>query len=59
MSSRIFLKICCWANLAIDPELIDQIITAKLTVAGRTRVNRTTELVRAVFEQNTKGMGLD
>ena len=57
MSSRICLKICCWANLAIGPELIDTIITAKLKVAGQTRVNRTTDLIRAVLNKAQKEWG--
>ena len=42
---------------AIDLELIDKIITAKLKVAGKTRVNRTTELIRAVLNKAQKEWG--
>lgn len=38
----------------IDEEIIEKIIAAKLKVAGKTRVNRTTELVRAILNKALK-----
>jgi integrase len=41
----------------IGPELIEKIITAKLKVAGKTRVNRTTEVIRSVLNKAQKEWG--
>ena len=41
----------------IDTDLIERIIQAKLKVAGKTRVNRTTELVRSILNKAHKKWG--
>ena len=38
----------------IDTDLIEKIIQAKLKVAGKTRVNRTTELIRSILNKANK-----